>query len=139
MPVLKPDTQKKQNQRILLVITLQLLMALAFVFRIGTYLPTEGYIFYQSYFADLVMPFSFYFLLSINEVAIPFLRNWAVKAIVIFVGMAATEIFQYFDIYMFGVTFDMLDILAFAIGTMLAVIFDLFVFPKLFTFWIISE
>ena len=110
-------------------------MAIAFLLRVGTYLPDSAYIFYQSYFADLVMPFSFYFLLCLNERSMPFLRNWAIKGSIIFLVMTTTEIFQYFDIYMFGVTFDPLDILAFASGTMAAVVADQLIFPRVFSFW----
>ena len=69
----------------------------------------------------------------------PFLRNWIMKGGIIFVIMTTAEIFQYFDIYMFGVTFDPLDILAFAIGTIAAVVADQFIFPRVFSFWRIKN
>lgn len=114
---------------------MQLLMAAVFVFRPASHLSKTGFIYYHSYFADLVMPFCFYFLLVANETKIPLLRIWFVKAAIIFIAMTTSEIFQYFGIYFFGVTFDPMDILAFAIGTSMAVLFDLMVFPKIFRFW----
>ena len=83
----------------------------------------------------LLMPFCFYFLLILSEKKFKILRSWFVKAVIVFVAMTISEIFQYFGIYFFGVTFDLLDIVAFAIGTSLAVLFDLLVFPQIFSFW----
>ena len=114
-------------------------MVSAFIFRVSTYLTDSAYIFYQSYFADLVMPFAFYFLLSLNEQSMPILRSWVVKGTIIFLAMTTSEVFQYFDIYMFGVTFDPLDILAFAVGTIAAILVDIFVFPLIFSFWEIKK
>ncbi len=130
-----PERTAQFRKRTYIIVTIQLLMAAAFLFRAGSFLPDWAHIFYQSYFADLVMPFSFYFLLSLYEKAMPFLRNWTMKGGIIFGIMTTTEIFQYFDIYMFGVTFDPVDILAFAIGTIAAVVADQLIFPRVFSFW----
>jgi len=134
-----PERIVQFRNRTYIIVAIQLLMAAAFLFRAGSFLPDKANIFYQSYFADLVMPFSFYFLLSLYERSMPFLRNWIMKGSIIFLGMTITEIFQYFGIYMFGVTFDPLDILAFAIGTIAAVVADQFIFPRVFSFWRIKN
>lgn len=130
-----PEYLIQQRKRTYVIVAIQLLMACAFIFRAGSYLTDSAYIFYQSYVADLIMPFSFYFLLSLNEKSMPFLRNWLTKGSIIFLIMTTTEIFQYFEIYMFGVTFDPMDILAFAVGTIVAVIADQLIFPRIFSFW----
>jgi len=139
MATLTQEDLKQLRKRTYVIVAIQLLMASAFAFRAGTYLPDSAYIFYQSYFADLVMPFAFYFLLSLNEQSIPILRSWIVKGAIIFLVMTTSEVLQYFGIYAFGVTFDPLDILAFAVGTIAAMIIDKFVFPLIFSFWEIKK
>jgi hypothetical protein len=127
--------QQDIQKRTYVIVAIQLLLAVAFVLKPGSYLNHEGYIFYHSYFSDLAIPFSFYFLLIPSENKIIFLRGWVSKAAIILIAMTTSEIFQYFGIYFFGSTFDPLDIAAFALGTGMAVAFDLWIFPKLFSFW----
>jgi len=132
-----PEDIDQYRKRTYVIVAIQLIFAMGFIFRPATYLPREGYIFYQSYYADVMIPFAFYFLLGLNDKSFRFLRNWKVKAAIIFTVMTTSEVFQYFGIYMFGVTFDPLDIVAFAIGTIAAVVVDQIIFPRLFSFWII--
>ena len=82
-----------------------------------------------------MIPFGFYFLLSVNDKSLAFLRNWKIKAALIFTGATITEVLQYFDIYAFGTTFDPLDIIAFGVGTIMAVLVDRLLFPRIFSFW----
>ena len=136
------DIKSDQNQirkRTYVIVAIQLILAMGFIFRPVSNLPRDGYIFYQSYYADVMIPFSFYFLLSLNNITLVFLRNWKIKAAIIFLVMTTSEIFQYFDIYMFGVTFDPLDIVAFAVGTVMAVLVDMLLFPRIFGFWEIKK
>ena len=53
--------------------------------------------------------------------------------------MTTSEVLQYFDIYAFGVTFDPMDIVAFAVGIIAAVLVDRFLFPRIFSFWEIKK
>ena len=50
-------------------------------------------------------------------------------------GATAVELFQYNGIELLGSTFDALDILMYALGVLLAIIFDQLIFPRLFSFW----
>jgi hypothetical protein len=90
---------------------------------------------YYSYFSDLTLPFGYYFLLCIAEDNIRFLRPWWVKAGSLFTLVLIAEILQYFGYYALGTVFDPIDILMYATGIFLAVICDLLIFPKLFSFW----
>ena len=123
------------RKRTFLIVAIQLILAMGFIFRPASYLPRDAYILYQSYYADIMLPFGFYFLLSLNDKTFAWLRNWWLKAILIFAGATTCEILQYFDVYAFGVTFDPLDIVAYGIGALLAASVDQLVFPKLFKFW----
>ena len=49
--------------------------------------------------------------------------------------MTFSEIMQAFDIYFFGVTFDLFDILIFAIGTLFAVVMDKLVLNNIVPNW----
>ena len=65
----------------------------------------------KRYASDLMLPFGAYFLLSMNELHLGFLRKWHVKALIVFSVMTFSEILQLFGVYFFGGTFDMVDIL----------------------------
>jgi hypothetical protein len=64
MPRLTKTDLSDLRKRGFVIITIQLLMAMVFIFRPASHLSADGYLVYQSYFADLVMPFSF--LLNTN-------------------------------------------------------------------------
>ena len=115
-----------------------LLIALIHLFRLGTYLHGELNILYYSYASDIMIPFGMYFLLSINDIQIHFLRKWQVKALIVFGITTFTEVMQAFGVYFLGVTFDVLDILMFAAGVFLAVLFDKIVFKRFIPFWDLS-
>jgi hypothetical protein len=139
MSSLPPTDLKQFRKRSYVIVAIQLILVMGFILRPATYLPREGYIFYQSYYADVMIPFAFYFLLSLNEKSLHFLRSWIVKASIIFLVMTSSEVLQYFGIYAFGVTFDPMDIVAFGVGTILAVLVDIFLFPRIFSFWKIKK
>jgi hypothetical protein len=112
-----------------------LLIACMHAFRLGSYLNGKSYVLYYSFASDIVLPFGSYFMLVMNEVTLKFLRKWEVKALIVFGAMTFSEVLQMFEIYFFGVTFDPLDILMYAIGTLFAVIFDKLLFPKWLNNW----
>lgn len=82
-----------------------------------------------------MLPFGFYFLLGLNEKTFAWLRNWWIKAIIIFAGATGAEVLQYFGFYAFGITFDPFDIIAYGTGALLAAAVDQLLFPRLFRFW----
>ena len=135
MKALTPEDVSQIRKRTFLIVAIQFVLAMGFIFRPASYLPQQGYILYQSYYADVMLPFGFYFLLGLNEKTFSWLRSWWLKVLIIFAGATSCEILQYFDVYAFGVTFDPLDIIAYGTGALLAAAVDQLVFPRLFRFW----
>ena len=111
-----------------------LLIAAIHIFRVGSYLSGRFFIYYYSFFSDIVIPIAIYFLLCINDITLPFLKGWMTKAILVFLIAMATEIAQGFGIPLLGNTFDILDFVMFGIGTLIAVGLDK-LFSKVFSFW----
>lgn len=89
---------------------------------------------YASYFSDLSLPFGFYFLLCASEQKIDLLRRWWVKAGLLFGLACAAEMLQFFGVYALGSTFDPIDILMYAMGTLLAVMVERSLFAR-WEFW----
>jgi hypothetical protein len=129
------DLKNHQTVRVIVVVGIMLILAAIHWYRIGSYLSGDLFIYYYSYSSDLLIPFGFYFLLSLNEVQIKFLRNWKVKALIVFVASTFTEIMQAFGVYLLGVTFDPLDILVFGVGVIIAVFFDKQIFERFLPYW----
>jgi hypothetical protein len=131
------DDVLKRNHRIrkLVGIFVMLIIALIFGFRFGNNLNGNLYIYYQSYAGDFMIPFGAYFLLCMNEIQLRFLRKWFVKALIVFCVMTFSEIMQLFGLFLFGVTFDLADILMYGIGVIVAVFFDKQIFERTLPFW----
>lgn len=121
--------------RTVVVVAVMLVIAAIHGFRVGTYLDGRSFTLYYSYFSDIVVPFGMYFLLCLNEVSFRFLRDWRVKAGVVFGVSSLTELGQAVGIPLLGLTFDPLDFVMFAIGTLLAVFVDRVLFDRVFSFW----
>jgi hypothetical protein len=122
--------------KILFIMLIMVAIALIHVFRMGQFLQGQAYDLYYSYFSDFILPFGAYFLLSLNDAAIPVLRRWYVKAGLIFVLTTSAEICQYFGIEVLGATFDPVDILIYASGVLAAAVLDVKVFSKYLGFWV---
>jgi hypothetical protein len=89
--------------------------------------------FVNSYLIDILLPTSLYFLLSLTELAL--FRSWVVKSLSVFGIGVAVETAQFFGAPLFGRTFDPLDYVMYAVGALLAAFLDVFLFPRLFSFW----
>ena len=131
------DIVPNQNHRIRIFVGIIMMLIIASIFglRIENNLNGNLYIYYQSYAGDLLIPFGAYFLLCMNEIRLQFLRKWFVKALIVFCVMAFSEIMQLFGLYLFGVTFDLVDILMYGIGVIVAVFFDKQIFERTLPFW----
>jgi len=129
------DFKKNMTVRVIVVVSIMLFIASMHAFRIGQILNGDLYIYYYSFASDIMLPFGAYFMLSLNEIQIRFLRKWIVKFLIVFCIMTFSEIMQYFGIYFFGVTFDILDILMFGIGGLLAAFFDKQILERFIPFW----
>ena len=125
--------------KILVIVAIQIIVASMHIFRLGQIFDGEIYILYYSYFSDLVLPFAWYFLLTLSEPQIPTLRQWYVKAGITFSLTTLSEIGQYFGFCVFGVTFDPLDILAFGTGILIAAFIDVRVLAPNLGFWVTTQ
>lgn len=125
--------------RIIVGVIIMILIAAMHGFRIGKFLQGDLYRLYYSFASDFVLPIGAYFMLSMYEIHIRFLRKWYIKSIIVFTVMTFSEIMQAYDIYFFGVTFDWLDILMFGIGTLFAVFIDKLVLKSLVPHWEYSK
>ena len=122
----------QRNKKMYVGICIMLLIALLFIYR-KPYISREFHLFTTGYLGDILIPFGFYFMLTFHEFKI--LDPWINKALIVFSMATTSEIAQYFGIYLFGVTFDPLDFAAYATGIALAVLLDLYIFPRIFSFW----
>jgi len=121
--------------RVIVGIIVMATIAIMHWFRVGSYLNGDLYIYYYSYASDVMLPFGSYFLLSMNEIQLKFLRKWYVKVTIVFIVMAFSEMMQLFEIYFFGVTFDLLDFLMFGVGASMAALFDKQILERFVSFW----
>jgi hypothetical protein len=111
-----------------------LIIALIHIFRVGTYFSGKLFIWYYSFFSDIIIPIGIYILICVNDHLIPGLDKWQTKAAIVFGIAAASEIAQAFGIPILGSTFDPLDFLMFGVGTLCAVGLDK-LFSRVFSFW----
>ena len=125
------DARKKKT---FLIVGIELLLGFLHIIGIGRNSSKTLYMLSASYFSDLALPFGFYFLLSLNEDKLLFLKKWWMKAAIVFSVATLAEIGQYFGLYALGQTFDPLDILVYALGVLAAVCLDGFL-SKTLTFW----
>ncbi len=129
------DLRRHRKVRVIAGSAILTAIAMIHAFRVGSYLDGVLYIHYYSYASDLMLPFGAYFLLSINETELRFLRKWYVKSLIVFAVMAFSEIMQFFGVYLFGVTFDMVDIVMYGVGAFSAAFCDKQILERLIPSW----
>jgi hypothetical protein len=118
-----------------LVISILLVIALIHIFRVGTYLRGSLFTLYYSYFSDIVIPFGIYFLLCLEAGYVRLLRDWRVRALLVFGVASFTEVLQAFGVPLLGQTFDPLDFVMFGAGVLLAVLVDRSLLDRLLPWW----
>lgn len=121
------------KRRRAVIVGIALVIAAAHVFHPGIYVTGAAHRFYFSYFSDVTIPFSLYFLLIQTEATI--LNRWQVRCIVAFLVPAACETLQYLGIPALGSVFDAWDYVAYALGVLAAALVDRQVFSRIFEFW----
>lgn len=90
-------------------------------------------LFVNGYMIDILLPFAFYLLLCLSDNAL--LNSWIVKGLLIFSAAAAVELAQYNGLPLLGRTFDPWDIFMYGLGVLLAILCDMVLFPRIFSFW----
>lgn len=112
------------------------MLAIALVFIIGADWASEPFRrFFKSYFADIALPFGYYFLLVIIDDRYKQFRNWYTKCAIIFGLCALSETLQFFGIYALAKVFDPWDYFMYALGVLLAAFADRVIFKRVFVFW----
>ena len=90
-------------------------------------------VFVNGYLIDILLPFAFYFLLGLTNNV--FLQSWIIRGVLIFAAASAVELAQYKGIPLLGRTYDPWDFVMYGLGVLLAILCDLYIFPRLFSFW----
>lgn len=90
---------------------------------------------FQSFFADIAIPFGYYLLLILPEENYISLKKWYVKAGIVFTLCALSETLQYFGMFALARVFDPLDYVMYSLGVVAAVFVDRVLFKKMFSFW----
>lgn len=127
------------SRRRAVIFSIVILSAAVHVLRPGSYLQGQLFNYYYSYFSDIVLPFTYYFILCVSEEKIPVLRRWEAKLAIVFLLPSIAETCQYFGIPVLGSTFDLLDYFMYGIGAVSAVILDTQVFSRIFDFWTLEK
>ena len=123
-----------QNKRIKLVVVIELIIAAGFI--IGAdWASRETHIIFHSYFADIFLPFGFYFLLTLQGNKSKFFNTWWKRALAVFLLTATSETLQYFGIYALARVFDPLDYVMYLAGVLLAAYIDRKILTKRFNYW----
>jgi len=86
-------------------------------------------IFVNGYMIDILLPFAMYLVLGFIEE--PVQLNSAARGALVFAVGAVTETLQYFDVPIFGQTFDLLDYLMFVVGILLGIVFERIVLSRI--------
>ena len=89
--------------------------------------------FVNGYLIDILLPMTLVLLMGLFQNKI--LRSPLFRAGAVFTIGCLVEASQYLGYQIFGSTFDPLDILAYAGGTLIGLFLDLIVFPKIFKDW----
>jgi hypothetical protein len=135
-PCSVPASDNKPNRtRTAVVVTILLFIALIHFFRVGTYLRGSLFKLYYGYFSDIIVPFGMYFLLCLRDDRRGLLRDWRIKAALVFGIAAFTEVMQAFNMPLLGRTFDPLDFVMFAAGVALAALADRILLTRLLSGW----
>ena len=127
-------TEEQRNIRItILIVCVNLSIALLHFVTGRHYAgPFPGFV--NGYLLDILVPFGLYFLLCASEKNLKFLKPWYVKGTLVFLVGSCVEMSQFFGVPIFGETFDPMDFVMYALGGILAAIFDTLLFPKIFKF-----
>lgn len=108
-------------------------LSIAITFFIGAdWAPNTIHRFFHNYFADIALPFGFYFLLIMNEDRVSIFRSWYGKALAVFFLVSTSEILQYFGIYALARVYDPIDFIMYVVGVVLAGLVDMRVVSKLY-------
>jgi hypothetical protein len=125
-------TKPYGNGKTLLVVAVMVAIALLHVVT-GSQYQGPFPLFVNGYLIDILLPFGLYLLLCLNDNV--YLDSWFIKGSLVFVAAFLVEMAQYKGVFLFGRTFDPLDIVMYGLGVLLAIIGDQLILPRFFEFW----
>ena len=128
------ELMSEKNKRTIFVVVLQLVLAMFFIAS-KSWMSGSMRVIYQSYFADVIIPFGFYFLLTLSSDNHKQLKKWWVKALLVFGLCALSETLQYFGVFALARVFDPVDYLMYGVGVLLAAFVDRQIFTRTFSYW----
>ncbi len=117
------------------IVGIALSVAAAHIIGLGRFLHGPLRVLYSGYFSDLVIPFTFYFLLTAAQVRTPALGRWQTRFGISVVLPSICETCQYFGIPLLGSTFDVLDYVMYGVGALTAVVVDTQLLARVFDWW----
>ena len=85
--------------------------------------------FVDGYLIDILLPFALYLLLGVS--GLPVARSQLARGIIVFAIGGVVELLQYLGVPLFGATFDVLDLVMYALGVAGAVVFERTVISRL--------
>ena len=89
--------------------------------------------FVNGYLIDILLPMTMVLLLGLVQVRL--VQTPLFRAAAVFLFGCVVETSQYLGYPLFGSTFDLLDILAYAVGVCLGLILDVILFPRIVPRW----
>jgi hypothetical protein len=119
------------NKKSLITITAILIGVLHFI--TGEQYQGPFPVFVNGYLIDILLPMTLYLLLGLIENKL--IRSIPFRTCAVFGFGCFVEASQYFGHPVFGSTFDPLDILAYAGGVLLGILFDSILFPRVIPHW----
>jgi hypothetical protein len=90
-------------------------------------------VFVNGYMIDILLPMTLYLLMGLSEVK--WIRSTLFRAAAVFSFGCVVETSQYLGYPIFGSTFDLFDILAYAGGVLLGIFLDRILFPRIVPLW----
>jgi hypothetical protein len=126
-------TLEKKHMTRRTIITIIALLVGALHFIIGNRYQGPFPNFVNGYLIDILLPMVLFLLMGLFQNQV--IRSALFRACAVFSFGCFVEASQYFGYPLFGSTYDKLDILAYEGGVALGVLFDLVVFPRLFSRW----
>lgn len=85
--------------------------------------------FFNCYLIDILLPFTLFLLFGFFKYSI--MEKKLFRAFLVFLVGVGVEILQYFEVPIFGSTFDPLDFLMYGLGILLGLLFERFLLSKL--------
>ena len=118
---------KETSQKKLVIVSIAIIIGILHLFTGPNYKgPYPKFV--HGYLMDILVPFSFYFLLCLPGIIF---RSWYVRGGLVFLTASLVETLQFHGVIIFGQTFDPLDFVSYGIGVLSAALIDFIYISRL--------